>query len=71
MFGKADKKEQVVVSRVELLLSTTNLRQIKMKMKIFIKELKGNEIEVADVESNTSIALIKQEIQRKLNIPGV
>lgn len=40
-------------------------------MKIFIKELKGNEIEVADVESNTSIALIKQEIQRKLNIPGV
>lgn len=40
-------------------------------MKILVKALKGNEIEVGDVESDTSIALIKQEIERKLNIPVV
>lgn len=40
-------------------------------MKIFIKELKGNEIELNDVEETTSISDIKKEIERKLSIPGI
>lgn len=39
-------------------------------MKIFVKELKGNEIEITDVGDGTPIAEIKKEIERKLNIPG-
>lgn len=39
-------------------------------MKIFVKELKGNEIELTDLGDDTPIAEIKKEIECKLNIPG-
>lgn len=39
-------------------------------MKIFVKELKGNEIELTDLGGDTQIAELKKEIERKLNIPG-
>jgi len=38
-------------------------------MKLFCKELKGNEIEINDVSEETQISSIKSQIERKLNIP--
>lgn len=39
-------------------------------MKLFCKELKGNEIELNDITDETKIGDIKLQIERKLNIPG-
>lgn len=39
-------------------------------MKIFCKELKGNEVALDGVEEDTKVADIKKQIENKLNIPG-
>lgn len=39
-------------------------------MKIFCKELKGNEVALDGVEEDTKVADIKKQIEKKLNIPG-
>lgn len=39
-------------------------------MKLFIKELKGNEVALEGIEEGALIADIKKQIEMKLNIPG-
>lgn len=39
-------------------------------MKLFIKELKGNEVALEGIENETLIVDIKKQIEAKLNIPG-
>lgn len=39
-------------------------------MKIYIKELKGNEVSIEHVSDDTTIADIKKQIENKIGIPG-
>lgn len=39
-------------------------------MKLFCKELKGNEIELDSIEDTHTISEVKKQIEGKLNIPG-
>lgn len=39
-------------------------------MKLFCKELKGNEIALEGVDENTQILEVKKQIENKLSIPG-
>ena len=45
-------------------------QKICFEMKLFCKELKGNEIALDGVEEDTRVADIKKQIENKLNIPG-